>query len=89
MNLQGSQENLYFALNHPLRSSIVEILIANGALRSTEISNVLNISLGRCIYHLDNLCDLIKKDENQCYKLSDKGIAAHKLLVIQRKKLLF
>ena len=86
MNLQVSQVNLFFALNHPLRCSIVEILMANGALKSTEISNVLNINLGRCVYHLDNLCDLIEKDENQCYQLSDKGIAAHKLLVNQRRK---
>ncbi|MEJ2272356.1 MAG: hypothetical protein P8X91_07735 [Candidatus Bathyarchaeota archaeon] len=86
MNLQGSQNNLFFALNHPLRCSIVEILMANGALRSTEISKVLNISLCRCVYHLDNLCELIKKDKNQRYQLSDKGIAAHKLLEYQRKK---
>ncbi|MEJ2240809.1 MAG: helix-turn-helix domain-containing protein [Candidatus Bathyarchaeota archaeon] len=86
MNLQRSQGKLYFTLNHPLRSSIVEILMANGALRSTEISDVLNISLSRCVYHLDNLRDLIKKDENQCYQLNEKGIAAHKLFVGQRKK---
>jgi predicted transcriptional regulator len=86
MNLQGIQGKLYFALNHPLRYSIIEILMANGALKSTEISDALNISLGRCVYHLDNLCDLIKKDEKQCYKLSEKGIRAHKLLLYQRRK---
>ena len=82
----GNLGKLYFALNHPLRWSIVEILMANEALRSTEISNVLNISLGRCVYHLENLCDLIKKDENQCYQLSAKGMAAHKFRICQRRK---
>ncbi|MEJ2272629.1 MAG: hypothetical protein P8X91_09200 [Candidatus Bathyarchaeota archaeon] len=58
----------------------------NLQVSQVKISNVLNINLGRCVYHLDNLCDLIEKDENQCYQLSDKGIAAHKLLVNQRRK---
>lgn len=86
MNSQGSQGKLYFALNHPLRYSIIEILMANGALKSTEISDVLNISLGRCVYHLDNLSDFIKRDKKQCYKLSEKGIRAHKLFLYQRRK---
>ena len=73
MNLKGSQGKLYFALKHPLRCCIVQLLMANGALNSSELSNLLSISIGRCIYHLENLNDLIKKDKKQRYLLSEKG----------------
>jgi len=63
MKLKGSQGELYFSLKHPLRCCILELLKANGALSSSELSNLLSVSLGRCIYHLDNLNDLIKKDK--------------------------
>ncbi|KON34338.1 hypothetical protein AC477_00540 [miscellaneous Crenarchaeota group-1 archaeon SG8-32-1] len=80
MKLKGSQGELYFSLKHPLRCCILELLKANGALSSSELSNLLSVSLGRCIYHLDNLNDLIKKDKKQRYLLSGKGLTAYKLL---------
>jgi len=84
MNLHENQGKFYFALKHPLRCCIVELLKANGALDSSELSSLLNINIGRCIYHLDNLTDLIKKDEKQRYLLSEKGLSAYKLLVGQK-----
>ena len=84
MNLQGSQGKIIFALKHPLRCWIIELLKVNGALNSSELSNLLNISLSRCFYHLDNLTDLLKQDKKQRYILSEKGITAHKLLSHQK-----
>jgi len=80
MKLSGTQGNLIFALNHPIRRSIIEILNPNRALNSTELSSLLNISLCRCFYHLDNLTDLIKQDKKQRILLSEKGINAYNLL---------
>lgn len=84
MNLKGSQGKFHFALKHPLRCCIVDLLRANGALNSSELSNLLSISLGRCVYHLDNLNDLIKKDKKQRYLLSEEGVRVYKLLLGQK-----
>ena len=86
MNLKGNQGKLYFALKNPLRCCIVELLMANGALNSSELSNLLSINICRCVYHLDNLNDLIKKDKNQRYLLSDKGRTAYKFLLRQKNQ---
>ena len=84
MNLKGSQEKFHFVFKHPLRCFIVDLLRANGALNSSELSNLLSISLGRCVYHLDNLNDFIKKDKKQRYLLSEQGVRAHKFLLGQK-----
>jgi predicted transcriptional regulator len=84
MNLKGSQGKFHFALKHPLRCCIVDLLRANGALNSSELSNLLSISLVRCVYHLDNLNFLIKKDKKQRYLLTNEGMRAHKLLLGQK-----
>ncbi len=85
VNLQGSQGKIYFALMNPLRCWIIELLKARGALNSSDLASILNISLGRCYYHLDNLTDLVKQDKEQQYFLSDEGIKAHQLLVGPKK----
>ena len=86
MNLKGSKGKFYFALKHPLRCCILELLMANGALNSSELSDLLSVSIGRCVYHLDNLNDLIKKDKKQRYLLSEKGLKAYRLLLGQKNQ---
>ena len=81
MNLQKSQGKIYLALKNPLRCWIVELLKAYGALNLSELASLLNISLGRCYYHLDNLNGLILQNKEQRYFLSDEGIRAFQLII--------
>ena len=76
MNLQESQVIMYFALSNPLRCWIIELLKSHRALSSSDLASKLNISLGRCYYHLDNLTGLIKQDKEHRYFLSEEGIRA-------------
>ena len=71
---------IYFALNHPIRRWIIELLEACGTLSCSELKSILNISLGRLCYHLDNLMGLIEQDKNQQYILSRDGKRAYRLL---------
>jgi len=81
MNLQETQGKMYFALSNPLRCWIIELLKSHRALSSSDLASILNISLGRCYYHLDNLTGLVKQDKEQRYFLSEEGIIAFQLLV--------
>ena len=80
VNLQEMQGNLYFALKNPLRCWIIELLKTHGALNLPDLASLLNVSLNRCYYHLDNLSGLVKQDKEQRYLLSDEGIKAFQLL---------
>ena len=81
VNLQESQGKICFALNNPLRCWIIELLKSRRAISSSNLANLLHISLGRCYYHLENLMDLVKQDKEQRYILSEEGIRAFQLLV--------
>jgi predicted transcriptional regulator len=83
MAFYGNQLSLQFALNNPLRCWIIELLKSNGALSSSELANLLRISLARCCYHLDNLIGLVEKDNKNRYFLSNKGLQASKILRTQ------
>lgn len=80
MTFQESQFNTYFALTNPIRGWIIELLKSNKALSSSELAKLLHISIGRCCYHLENLGDLVKQDNENHYFLSDKGLRAVQLL---------
>jgi Mn-dependent DtxR family transcriptional regulator len=84
MSLQESQMKLCLALKNPLRCWMIELLKSHRALSSSDLANLLNISLGRCHYHLDNLTGLVKQDKEKRYFLSDEGIRAFQLLVQPR-----
>jgi hypothetical protein len=75
------RQKLYYALNHPIRREILELLQVRGSLSSSELKELLNIGPGKLYYHLENLGGLIEQDENQRYKLSEKGKEAYQLLI--------
>ena len=81
VSLEKSSETICFALNHPLRRWIIELLESRESLSRSELKNILNINPGRLCYHLENLVGLIEKDEHQQYILSVEGKRAHRLLV--------
>ena len=81
MSLENSSQIIIFALNHPLRRWIIELLADHRTLYCTELKSILNISLGRLSYHLENLVGLVEKDENQRYILSREGKRAYRLLM--------
>jgi predicted transcriptional regulator len=84
MTLQENQLKLCLALKNPLRCWIIELLKSHNALTPSDLANLLNISLGRCCYHLDNLTGLVKQDKEKRYFLSEEGIRAFQLLVRPR-----
>jgi DNA-binding IclR family transcriptional regulator len=49
-------------------------------LNLSDLANLLNISSGRCYYHLDNLAGLVKQDKEHRYFLSEEGVRASQLL---------
>ena len=78
--LLKSQEKISFTLNNPLRRWIIELLKSHKALSSSELANLLHISLTRCYYHLENLSDLVNQDKENRYSLSRRGIKAYELI---------
>jgi len=80
MTLQENQLKMFLALKNPLRCWIIELLKSHRALSSSDLASLLNISLGRCYYHLDNLTGLVKQDKEKRYFLSEEGIKAFQLL---------
>ncbi|MGD9131060.1 MAG: helix-turn-helix domain-containing protein [Candidatus Bathyarchaeota archaeon] len=80
MTLQENQLKMFLALKSPLRCWIIELLKSHRALSSSELASLLNISLGRCCYHLDNLTGLVEQDKKKRYFLSEEGKEAFQLL---------
>ena len=88
MMLHEKQTKIDFVLNNSLRFSIIELLMSHMALSSTEIATLLPISLDKCCYYLDNLNDLIEKDEEERYLLNNNGLHDYNLIV-QKKNIIF
>lgn len=66
--------SLHKTLKDETRRNILGILSEKGGLNYTEIMTVLNITnTGRLNYHLKALGDLVVKDEQGRYRLSEKG----------------
>lgn len=80
MTFHESQFNIYFALKNPIRWCIIELLTVNKSLIPSDLASQLNISLGRCCYHLDSLGGLVEKDNKNRYFLSKQGLRAVQLL---------
>lgn len=87
MSLENSSQIIIFALNHPLRRWIIELLEDRGTLNCAELKGLLNISLGRLCYHLDNLVGLVEQDRNQRYMLSGEGKRAYRLLMRSKARM--
>jgi DNA-binding transcriptional ArsR family regulator len=71
--------SIFNALKHPIRRKILRILKEKPATY-TEILNQLNIDNGLLNYHLDNMKDLLTKNEDEKYTLSEFGKATVSLV---------
>ena len=75
-------ESLHRILKHPIRRRIVLELHRRSELTYTELMGILGLTnTGKLNYHLKMLGDLIEKDENGRYCLTEKGRLASQLLI--------
>lgn len=74
-------DSLYKVLKDKTRRKIVLQLSQNGPLTYVDLMNALEITnTGRLNYHLKILGDLLGKNENGKYRLTEKGTLASQLL---------
>ena len=77
--VSDGQEEIYSimfsSLKHPARRKILRIL-SDKPLTFSEMLELLGVSSSNLTYHLDNLGELVMKDENGVYKLSTFGMAS-------------
>lgn len=74
-------DSLYKVLKDKIRREIVLQLSQNDPLAYVDLMNTLEITnTGRLNYHLKILGDLLEKDENGKYRLTEKGALASQLL---------
>jgi DNA-binding transcriptional ArsR family regulator len=66
---------MFSSLKHPARRKILRIL-ADKPLAFSEMLELLGISSSNLTYHLENLGELVSKDESGVYRLSTFGEAA-------------
>ena len=66
---------MFSSLKHPVRRKILRIL-ADKPLAFSEMLELLGISSSNLTYHLDNLGELLGKDEKGVYRLSTFGQAS-------------
>ena len=66
---------MFSSLKHPVRRKILRVL-ADKPLAFSDMLDLLGISSSNLTYHLDNLGELVTKDENGVYRLSTFGKAS-------------
>lgn len=81
-------ESLSDVLKHPVRRKIILTLYEKGNLSYVDLMNFAGVSnTGKFNYHLKILGDLIEKDQNGRYVLTEKGqMAVHLLQKFPEKK---
>lgn len=73
--------SLHKILRDETRRNVIAILSEKGDLNYTEIMTVLSITnTGRLNYHLKALGDLILKDDQGRYRLTEKGALAARMM---------
>lgn len=73
--------SLHKILKDETRQKIIVLLNKKGDLSYTELMDCLEVvSTGLLNYHLKVLADLLTKDENGRYSLTEKGIIAYKVM---------
>jgi hypothetical protein len=87
--LSVDQESLYKIIRHPIRRKIVLALLERKELAYMDLMNSVEVeNTGKLNYHLKILSDLIEKNENGRYSLTEKGnLASQLLLRFPEKKL--
>jgi hypothetical protein len=77
--MSDSKEEIYSimfsSLKHPARRKILRML-ADKPMTFSEMLEYLGVSSSNLTYHLENLGELVAKDENGTYKLSTFGLAS-------------
>jgi len=74
-------ESLSDVLKHPIRRRIILSLSERKSMSYVDMMNLVEVvNTGKFNYHLKILADLIEKDENGKYSLSDKGQLAVQFL---------
>lgn len=72
---------LYKTLSDPTRRDILDLLYSKGSASYTEILSALSIAnTGKLNYHLKMLGNLIDKDDQGRYRLTERGTQAVNLL---------
>ena len=80
MSTEEDTYNIIFkAMQHPIRRRILRTL-SDAPSTYTEIQRTLNIDNGLLNYHLDNMRDLLTKNEEEKYTLSEFGRATVNLV---------
>ena len=75
-------QSLHKILKHSIRRRIVLTLLEKKASTYIELMNIVEVeNTGKLNYHLKVLGDLIEKDENGKYRLTEKGHLASQLLL--------
>ena len=79
LGMRDSKEEIYSimfsSLKHPVRRKILRML-SDKPMTFSEMLELLGVSSSHLTYHLENLGELISKDENGTYKLSTFGLAS-------------
>jgi len=77
--MSDSEETIYStmfsSLKHPARRKILRVL-ADKPLTFSEMLELLGISSSNLTYHLENLGELVTKDDTGAYRLSTFGLAS-------------
>jgi DNA-binding transcriptional ArsR family regulator len=76
---EDTYTTIFKAMQHPIRRRILR-MISEKPSTYTEIQRDLNIDNGLLNYHLDNMRDLITKNEEEKYTLSEFGKATVNLV---------
>jgi hypothetical protein len=66
---------MFSSLKHPVRRKILRVL-ADKTMTFSEMLEILGISSSNLTYHLENLGELVSKDESGVYRLSTFGQAS-------------
>jgi hypothetical protein len=78
-NVDETYSVIYAALKHPVRRRILRMLNESD-LTYTEMLNRLGVDTGHLNYYLEGLGELVAKNTDAKYRLSEFGIAAVKLM---------
>ncbi|MHA1346639.1 MAG: winged helix-turn-helix domain-containing protein [Candidatus Heimdallarchaeaceae archaeon] len=60
-------------LSNPIRQGILKLVAEQGSISFTSLKEELSLTDGSLFYHLKNLTELLEKDGQNFYKLSEQG----------------
>ncbi len=86
-DLSKDTRQIYAALSHPIRKTIVDLMAKNGRIGFRDLKEELNVSVGTLYYHLDTLGDLVTQDKKRKYILTNKGKLAIKIFASSKETL--